>query len=1093
MPIHPLKKKKGPSIPPIPAMPQDADPFADDSSPQSPVPRDVQRRMLRMGESDLTPARRDQLKGELALERRMKAEALSDPYSNVVNREARFKALQNFFNEPDPKKRERLKALIPEPRPVGAPGELGESEDYLHSLAQGKMRHEAELRRRLGKNVKPLQGWKRMMLSFMPTIEDREAFWKKNYPGAQVEWVDHIGDYVVRLPDGRLIGGDEEDVTWSDVVDWAGLVPEISASIAAWSIGASRAPSMPQTKAGLLGLSAISIGAGKITGSIQDYLVRKWGLEREDADLGEIAKRRTLESAIELPLTYFGAKWFSGAGKHPNKDSLDRLNKGAGTDDLGDLEIAKNGILAAKALEEWSTKAGSNVPVTKGLLAGEMKPQIPGIGHLEQTAARAAARGGGPDAMRPYTEPLEQIQNEIAKRTQRSPEAAREVQKETGSYISEAVQRVEKDVQAKAHLALSEAEKGVAGAIDAATTAGGKARHDVGRMVRDDVSDAVQEFRKQSRSHYQGVHDALGEAGVTKFVRFKGLGKALKEFEASQLTEMKVKKVDTGLSSLADFQRIMREEVTEVPINFTAEAAKRVKQLRRITKSPQTLLGAQRLSSYLKQVRRAIGTDAGEVGFLANDLNNFIKAIDADIEKSLGDLLDLGVVSKDVGAMYKHAQKYHAQNIAKFNESKLVREIEARVGAGGDINTGRVVQHFVDQSGNRAGDLALFKGLLSPSTYDALRRSIVDAYASPHYVKTAHGEVVDLTGLRRTLNNLDGKYRKELLGGEKSAKALDDALAEFETVYQVQGKIGRPQATAQDLNELKHQIDQGVKNPKAKERIMSALKAEAKARELYSNKLIKAAREKDFTMVRERPELLADELIAGGNAKELERGVQVFKLLGESDKLLQGEVRDLVADAILKRAMSVRHVPISHLKKNIPSKIDASKLRKELFGTEGRAEQIRLIIGDEHFEVFENLAKVLHMRARYLERVGGTGKIATETMFGSRDLGRIAAQIGFGRFALSRPMQAFLARGAKNPEGLMKLWGALGQGAEFAFPSTYQSRSAKIVAGARVPLANELAEMLESQPEEGKNTIRMLLGLDLSEMELLDHFKKFEK
>ena len=956
------------------------------------------------------------------------------------------------------------KSQVPPPPPRKPPGKKapsGREREMASDLGQRR-----EDIARMLENMPGITGPDRFIRTTVPEPWKRKKIYQKKYPGADVEWADELGEFIITIKDDKgnvvkRMREDEQGLTWGDLADTVAYIPEMGFATAAWAKAASAWAPAPQARLATFGLAALATGVGKGVRFGQDWLAHKWHIPEEEFKAGDVAKRLGTEAIPEILLGGVAARLLGGAGKAAQKPGGSAVY-----DEGADIVIARE---AAEAAER------QGIPLS----AAMRHLQAPAV-KAEAHAKRMAQRSGLIDPrrtqalLRQFDAPLEAKQSGIFDQFSLAADP-----KATSAGVSGAmgrqVQRAKDVMTARRSKLGSEAAGEQQAALTRATGAkGGVAPSDVGTAVRADVNAKLESFREASRKMYSDTNDALNLAtGGKPFIKLNKLEAEIKSYIDSLPKETKKSVVETGVLDAAGEMgtRIVRKEI---PAGGTgAGKLKQARDLLRITDTPQGLLQAQMIASDLKEGLRqaAKSGDTGVVGFDRAAVRRFTQALDDDIEASMVALKEQKGMTDDVFGMYRDAQKHYRDNVVSFNKSDLIGKIEDRIWSGQTLDPAEIVDGLVTAKGLRGDDLLLIKKLIPTDTYNKLRRSIADRLTGGHTLELPSGhEVVDLAGLRRHLKGMDKNYANELLGGAENVKALDDAIKSFEVIYSLQKNLGKPLA---DINTLKGLIDEatrGVKAGPARNRIVEAIKTEAKLRKRYANELYKDFHKNEFGLVNalvdDAPELFVDTMIMG-NKDKLQLGYKVFKQL---PKDVQLNVSREATRRILVNSMDSAKLPLGWEKGGKGAILDHKKLKERLYGEAGdgvaREKIIREIIGKDTADTLTDVAKILHAKSRYDEIAGAAGAFAVETSMGSGSWHRLVNQIALARLVMSPAGQAFLSRGVHNPKGMAKLFGWAGRAKDVVLPPVYKpTRTAYLVGAASgaKPLSDKFKELDEEE------------------------------
>mgnify|MGYP003131639988 FL=1 len=853
------------------------------------------------------------------------------------------------------------------------------------------------------------------LLQFAPTQEDQLNALQHAYGPENVEYRPHFGIYVVRERDPEtgkwnVFKTDEPEITGRDVLDVGqGVIaasPEIATGAATASSLTSKFPQLPQSKAGLLAVSAASAGVGEATGALKDYLFRKYGI-KTDPKTGEILKRRAGYAVLGTGLGY-GAGRMMGGGKgvtlsgisEDATSSADDLIAKVGTEAeerLGIKQTAGQSTLRPSTvkLESHAQTAASRVPQADD-------PMLKFDASLKEgsDAARSAVAGGGDIN---YAD----LRKRLSQEMQTANQAIRSQVSQQGD---EALSNVTRDIS----------KTGVK-SLPAGTSA-----EEVATDIQSLARNRVQEMSSDVSAQYQAVEKELADRGVGQFVDFKNLRKAILEWRESHAPKARVKIeseipdskiLDAKGNPVTAKQKVVEE--SRVAVGEFGDADSRANQWLATADEPQTLQEAQTFISKFGELSRAKSTEVGDAGgFGQKALNDFYRAAKSDLSDSFNSLK----IDAKLSTMWDEANLSHYNKIEKLNKSDLVQSL-IREGREGGLNNSRELFSRLLAGKGKTQDLKLLKEILGPDGSRKLQSGLYDDVLGKNTVNLKDGsQVMDMSQLQKYISNLDDSFLSELVESPEAARNLKGMLEAWENTYGIHGKIGKNAGLdVRDFTEMMDLIDSGqLKN--AKELMRKAVVDDYNRRLAYFNRVSKDTMKGSLDIIESNPEQFVDDLLLSGDKQFVTGTLDLFKKLPIE---LQGDVRRHVADRLIARAIDIQKTPVSRLVSKKGGEIDPRKLIKELYGTDYRLGTVRQILSDQQVKTLDDLAKVMIARSRYKEIAGAAGKMATETAIGTGSVKNMLGQVTFSKAVFYPVVQDFLSKGASRSSTLHKIYMAM--------------------------------------------------------------------
>lgn len=386
----------------------------------------------------------------------------------------------------------------------------------------------------------------------------------------------------------------------------------------------------------------------------------------------------------------------------------------------------------------------------------------------------------------------------------------------------------------------------------------------------------------------------------------------------------------------------------------------------------QTLTAAQRTKSIIGE---AIGRmedgamDTFGAGFNLGDLKRIYGALATDIDRSIERVGS--TVARD---KFRSAVTFYRDNIEALEQSPAVRRVLNQASDGGIANTADIVRYFAQGAG-RIDDLKAIKGLVTPGTYNQLRRGILDSLKGNSVIPTASGGVVDLSRMRSQFQALDTEFKRELMGSDANARVLQSTLDRFDTAEKALSSSGMTSvASPEQITALMDSIQTG--NSKAGVADFNrSVSAEQTRRKLYHNDLTKRITDGTLGDVIVEPARLVDEVFLASERPELVR--EGMRQLSPD---LQREVQVLAAKTLLQQAMDVESSTLARIIGG-ETNLKSERIVNLMVENPKKRAVLNLLIPDDLKPVIEDFVAYRRAIDQSYKQGGGQGLVAATEQF----------------------------------------------------------------------------------------------------------------
>jgi hypothetical protein len=809
----------------------------------------------------------------------------------------------------------------------------------------------------------------RLAMSFAPTEPEKEQYLKKVYGPENVRRAGDDNRLVFTAVDqqtGQMkdFFADELGLSAKDMADVAGVAPEVLTSIAT---ALKVAPSAPNTKAGLLGVAAVSELAGQSLGAVQDMAFRFSQGTLDMDSMREMAKRRGINAFIGTGL---GAALPAGvqaiARAIPN---LPRLSRNPLSPEGTALQqISSEGSAAAKRLEEALDE--------KVMTSAAEETGSKGLAQVEAYASRVSRMSNPDEALQLSRERVPvSVQSMLLQGLEEPGVFGQQVSSRLAGVERQLIERGGAEID-KAYASVLNRLESEVGSLTAppqgVVQAGTNARNSlVARMAVD---------RAQAEQLYGRVDDLLTQSGMpTEFVRLN----------------------ESAALSREIIENLVRD-TSGRPIPMQTELMSQLAPLAEAGSVPQSLAAARRFRSRIGE-RIGSGQEIGP-GFSRGDAKRLYEALSRDIDSSIGAL------SKEAQAAAREANQFYKTNVALFEESPIIsRVLNSQRDGGYPVED--IARAFAAGRGNLT-ELKAAKKLLPPEVFSGLRRGIIDDIVNGS-TRTYRGqEYIDPSAFGRRLKDMSPEFRSELFGSREGAARVQSLISEVDELDKITPKLARPSGlSAGQVSEVANAAD-NAGFVEAKRNVMRSIALERQRTRTFQNNVASANGDVLETMLRDGERFVEDFVLSNNNSG------QVKKVLGRLTPEQREQVGKQTMAVLFKRATDLSESTVSAIKTpSRPAAIKGEQILKDIYGPQRTV--LRDLISPKDLQILDDWLIYNHSMAATVRAGGTVGVFSRDLAFGNPL--KVAYQNLWGQIVFSAPGQQFMRAMVKNPNEAKKL------------------------------------------------------------------------